>query len=79
MQLPTQFPFAHQVQGLAFQPRMPPRDIIVHGIEHPRRTAAVAVRFVVHGVAADLPHQPLRPRQGTLDGRADGLRQNDVL
>ena len=46
-------------------------DIVVDGIQHARRTAAVAVRLMVHRIGANLAHQLFGPGERPLQRRTD--------
>ena len=57
---------------------MPALEEVIHGIEHPRRTTAVAMRLVKHRIIVNFAHQAVRTGQGPLNGRTHLLRFPDI-
>ena len=78
MILAPHLPSPHQIERLALQADMPAFEEVIHGIEHPRRTTAVAMRLVEHRIIVNFTHQAVRTGQGPLNGRTHLLRFPDI-
>lgn len=78
MILAPHLPSPHQIERLALQTDMPALEEVIHGIEHPRRTTAVAMRLVKHRIIVNFAHQAVRTGQGPLNGRTHFLRFPDI-
>ena len=75
---PPHFPFADQIERLAFQPDMPPFQKIIHGIEDTCGTAAIPMRLMEHRIGPDFTHQLIGTGQRPFECRTDLFRPPNI-